>query len=87
MCQFEKETALRIKEVTSIRMHYGYRRVHVLKRHEGHPDNVKRVYRHSRDAGQSLRLKRSKKNKAAQLRPQISHWRPNRKSCPATATH
>lgn len=39
------ETALRmrIKEITITRVHYGYRRVHVLLRREGHPDNVARV--------------------------------------------
>ncbi|AKJ27304.1 transposase [Caldimonas brevitalea] len=49
-------------------MHYGYRRVHVLLRREGHLDNVKRVYRLYRDEGLSLRLKRPKRNKAAKLR-------------------
>ena len=41
------ETALkmRIKEITETRVHYGYRRVHVMLRREGHKDNVKRVYR------------------------------------------
>jgi putative transposase len=36
---------LRIKVITTARVHYGYRRVHVMLRREGHPDNVKRVYR------------------------------------------
>nr|WP_256365055.1 IS3 family transposase [Caldimonas brevitalea] len=49
-------------------LHYGYRRVHVLLRREGHLDNVKRVYRLYRDEGLSLRLKRPKRNKAAKLR-------------------
>lgn len=35
----------RIKEITDTRVHYGYRRVHVMLRREGHMDNVKRVYR------------------------------------------
>lgn len=66
---------MRIKEITSTRVHYGYRRVHVLLRREGHPDNVKRVYRLYRDEGLSLRLKRPKRNKAAQLRQpkQVAH--------------
>ena len=34
---------LRIKEITQVRVHYGYRRVHVMLRREGHKDNVKRV--------------------------------------------
>ena len=53
------ETALklRIKEITQTRVHYGYRRVHVMLRREGHQDNVKRVYRLCREEGLSLRLK------------------------------
>jgi putative transposase len=58
----------RIKEITDVRAHYGYRRVHVLLRREGHPDNVKRVYRLYREAGLSLRLKRPRRNKAAKWR-------------------
>ena len=64
------ETALkmRIKEITDTRVHYGYRRVHVMLRREGHQDNVKRVYRLYRAEGLSLRLKRPRRNKAAKLR-------------------
>jgi putative transposase len=65
----------RIKEITNTRVHYGYRRVHVLLRREGHMDNVKRVYRLYREEGLSLRLKRPRRNKAAQLRQpkQLAH--------------
>ena len=35
----------RIKEIATTRVHYGYRRVHVLLRREGWKDNCKRVYR------------------------------------------
>ena len=64
------ETALklRIKEITDTRVHYGYRRVHVMLRREGQQDNVKRVYRLYRAEGLSLRLKRPRRNKAAKLR-------------------
>src|SRR5262249_39390623 len=58
---------LRIKEITQTRVHYGYRRVHVMLRREGHRDNVKRVYRIYREQGLSLRLKRPRRNKAAKL--------------------
>ena len=46
-----------------------------MLRHEGHPDNVKRVYRLYREEGLSLRLKRPRRNKAAKLRQprQIAH--------------
>lgn len=59
---------MRIKEITATRVHYGYRRVHVLLRREGWHDNVKRVYRLYRAAGLTLRHRRPKRNKSAQLR-------------------
>jgi len=34
---------MRIKVITDTRVHYGYRRVHVMLRREGHMDNVKRA--------------------------------------------
>jgi len=36
---------LRIREITGTRVHYGYRRVHVMLRREGWCDNHKRIYR------------------------------------------
>lgn len=71
----ETELTMRIKEITNTRVHYGYRRVHVLLRREGRPDNVKRVYRLYRQEGLSLRLKRPRRNKAAKLRQpkQLAH--------------
>ena len=60
--------SLRIREITSTRVHYGYRRVHVLLRREGWQDNVKRVYRLYRQMGLSLRLKRPRRNKSARAR-------------------
>jgi len=59
---------LRIKEIATTRVHYGYRRVHVMLRREGWKDNQKRVYRLYREEGLSLRLKRPKRNKSARLR-------------------
>jgi len=59
---------MRIKEIAQTRVHYGYRRVHVMLKREGFKDNHKRVYRLYRDQGLSLRHKRPKRNKAAQLR-------------------
>jgi transposase InsO family protein len=64
----ESVLKLRIKQITQVRVHYGYRRVHVMLRREGHMDNVKRVYRLYREEGLSLRLKRPRRNKAAKLR-------------------
>jgi putative transposase len=59
---------LRIKEIANTRIHYGYRRVHVMLRREGFKDNHKRVYRLYREAGLSLRHKRPRRNKSARLR-------------------
>ena len=59
---------MRIKEIANTRMHYGYRRVHVMLRREGWQDNVKRVYRLYQEQGLSLRMKRPKRNKSARLR-------------------
>lgn len=59
---------MRIKEIAATRVHYGYRRVHVLLKREGFKDNHKRVYRLYREEGLSLRLKRPKRNKSARLR-------------------
>ena len=59
---------LRIKEITATRVHYGYRRVHVMLRREGWRDNRKRVYRLYRAEGLSLRHKRPRRNKSARLR-------------------
>lgn len=58
----------RIKEIAATRVHYGYRRVHVLLRREGWRDNCKRVYRLYRAEGLSLRHCRPRRNKSARLR-------------------
>jgi putative transposase len=63
-----KPLVSRIKEIAATRVHYGYRRVHVLLRREGWRDNHKRVYRLYRMEGLSLRHKRPRRNKAARLR-------------------
>jgi putative transposase len=59
---------MRIKEIANTRVHYGYRRVHVLLRREGFKDNHKRVYRLYRREGLSLRQRRPRRNKSARLR-------------------
>lgn len=68
--QARDSTALvmRIKEISHTRVHYGYRRIHVMLRREGWKDNHKRVYRLYRAEGLSLRHARPKRNKSARLR-------------------
>lgn len=58
----------RIKEIAATRIHYGYRRVHIMLLRESWKDNHKRVYRLYRAEGLSLRHKRPKRNKSARLR-------------------
>ncbi len=59
---------MRIKEIANTRVHYGYRRVHVMLKRERWQDNVKRAYRLYQEQGLSLRMKRPKRNKSARLR-------------------
>jgi putative transposase len=59
---------MRIKEIAATRVHYGYRRVQVMLKREGWPDNHKRVYRLYQAEGLSLRHKRPKRKKSAKLR-------------------
>ena len=59
---------MRMKEITQTRVHYSYCRVHVMLKREGFKDNHKRVYRLYKEHGLSLRHKRPRRNKAAQLR-------------------
>jgi putative transposase len=69
---------MRMKEITRTRLHYGYRRVHVMLRREGFKDNHKRVYRLYRQEGMSLRHKRPRRSKASQQRqPVIAAQRVN----------
>ncbi len=62
---------LRIREIAEIRVHYGYRRVHILLRREGWRDNHKRIYRLYRDQRLSLHLKRPHRNKSARSRQPV----------------
>ena len=58
----------RIKELSSARVRYGYRRLHVLLRREGWQINVKRVARLYRQEGLSLRAKAPKRRRSAVVR-------------------
>jgi len=59
---------LRIRKISETRVHYGYRRVHVMLRCEGWLDNHKLICRLYSEQGLSLRLKRPRRNKPAQRR-------------------
>ena len=70
--QAQDQTALRlrIRDIATTRLRYGYRRVHVLLRREGWAINHKRVYRLYREQGLELRLQTRKKKWTAQPRGQ-----------------
>ena len=51
----------RLHALAMERPRFGYRRLHVLLRREGHPINHKRVYRLYRDAGLALRRRARKR--------------------------
>ncbi|PXI36424.1 hypothetical protein DMQ35_24435 [Klebsiella quasipneumoniae] len=74
------DSALRlcIREITETRVHYCYRRIHVMLRREGWRNNHKHIYRIYSEQGLSLRLKRPRRNKSAQRRqPQPQELYPN----------
>ena len=58
----------RIKEITEVRVRYGYRRVHVLLRREGWAVNPKRIYRLYKEMGLQIRNKVPKRRVKAKLR-------------------
>lgn len=62
------ELRMRIKDLTASRVTWGYRRVHVLLVREGWAVNAKKVYRIYREEGLSMRAKRPRRHKAAQVR-------------------
>ena len=74
------ETALRrrLQEIAGVRVHYGYRRRHVLLRREGWSINHKKVYRVYCEEGLGLRRKKPKRRRAAMARqPRVVLTRTN----------
>jgi putative transposase len=61
---------MRIKEIASVRVRYGYRRIHVLLKREGWNINHKRVYRIYRQEGLNLRKKAPQKRISASRTPE-----------------
>jgi putative transposase len=59
----------RLKELAAEKRRYGYRRLHVLLRREGHQVNRKRTYRLYRDAGLAVRRRKRKRYALGERRP------------------
>ena len=62
--------AARIKDIATVRVRYGYPRIHVLLRREGFAVNRKRVYRLYALQGPNLRPKMTHRKRAAVPRAQ-----------------
>jgi len=58
----------RMKEIASVRVRYGYRRIHVLLRREGWAVNHKRIQRLYREEGLNLRARRPRRHVMAARR-------------------
>lgn len=61
---------MRITEIASVRVRYGYRRIHVLLKREGWQINHKRVYRLYREEGLNIRNKSKRKRISAPRAPE-----------------
>jgi hypothetical protein len=51
----------RLRNLATERRRFGYRRLHVLLRREGHPINLKRIYRLYREEGLTVRRRRRRR--------------------------
>ena len=65
---WQAELRMRIKDIASTRVRYGYRRIHVLLKREGWQVNHNRVYRIYCEEGLNLRIKKPKKRRVAVCR-------------------
>jgi len=63
---------MRLKELAAVRVHYGYRRLHVLLQREGWQVNSKRVYRLYREEQLGLRRRRPKRRVSCKTRVERS---------------
>ena len=71
---------MRIKEIASVRIRYGYRRIYILLRREGWQINHKRLYRIYREEGLNLRNK-SKRKTISQARAPSPKTASKRNEC------
>lgn len=67
----------RLRELATERRRFGYRRLHVLLRQEGHVVNHKRTQRLYREEGLSVRRRRCRKRAVGTRAPMVAEARPN----------
>jgi putative transposase len=62
------ELRMKLRDLASSRVHYGYRRLHILLQREGWQINHKLVYRLYKEEGLTMRRKRPRRNRSSQVR-------------------
>jgi putative transposase len=65
----EEQLRVRIIELAAQRRRFGYRRIHVLLRRAGCPDNVKRVHRLYQEEKLQIQRRRRRRGVAVERRP------------------
>ena len=73
----DQELRERLRDLAGERRRFGYRRLHVLLRREGHEVNHKRVYRLYREEGLTVRKRRCKRVSRAERVPLQAPAGPN----------
>lgn len=68
---------LRLRELAGEQRRFGYRRLHVLLRHEGHVVNRKKTQRLYREEGLSVRRRRGRKRATGTRAPLLVETKPN----------
>ena len=59
---------MKLRDLATSRVHYGYRRLHILLQREGWTVNHKLVYRLYKEEGLTMRRKRPRRNRSCQIR-------------------
>ena len=68
---------MRLRDLSAVRVRYGYRRLHMLLRREGCQVNHKLVYRLDRESGLGIRRRTPRRRKSVQVREErVSAARP-----------
>ncbi len=67
----------RLRQLAAEQRRFGYRRLHVLLRHEGHAVNRKKTQRLFREEGLSVRRRRGRKRATGTRAPLLVEARPN----------
>jgi putative transposase len=73
----DNELRCRLRELAAEQRRFGYRRLHILLRHEGHVMNRKKTQRIYREEGLSVRRRRGRKRAAGTRAPLLVDERPN----------